>query len=117
MAMLCMGGGQAMSRAYMRRRLRNIAGRLLDRAYARQAAWWHGGVAPAEEAEALRLFVALTNWERAEGTPLEGILARLPPAMAEALCHTLRCQLKASDADEIYPDVCDYLGGQERNES
>lgn len=87
-----------MSQAQLRRRLRTVGERWLDHAYARLAAWWPRGVAPGEEAEVERLFVALTGWERAEGTPLAGILARLPVAMAEGIREQLRTALASREA-------------------
>jgi hypothetical protein len=98
-----------MSRVQMRRQIRQLSQRGRAEAYARLADWWHRGVASGEEEqEVLRQFVALTDWEHAEGTPLAGILRRLPAKMSEALWAVLRQLVDGSKAE------CDRTKGGDR---
>jgi hypothetical protein len=92
----------------MRRQMRQVGQRARAEAYARLAEWWHRGIEAGDEEEVIRAFSALTDWEHAEGTPLEGILRRLPARMAEALWEVLRQLVDASKAE------CDRTEGGDR---
>jgi hypothetical protein len=70
---------------------------------------WHRGIEAGDEEEVIRTFSALTDWEHAEGTPLEDILRRLPAKMAEARWEVLRQLVDASKPD------CDRTEGRERH--
>jgi hypothetical protein len=70
--------------------------------------WWHRGIEAGDEEEVIREFRALTDWEHAEGTPLEGILRRLPATMTAALWEALRQLVDASQAE------CDRTEGGDR---
>ena len=77
-------------------RLQRARRGLRDRVYARPAAFRRDGVRSAEEGAVLRVFCNPADWETAEGTPLEAVLARLPSEMAEGIRRGLGVILAAT---------------------
>jgi hypothetical protein len=68
-------------------------------ATARTPAWRPSGAAafsPPRKVRFLRVFCNLADWETAEGTPLEAVLARLPSEMAEGTRRGLGVILAAT---------------------
>jgi hypothetical protein len=76
---------------------------LRDLAYARLGASYSGVLNPAGEADVERPFREIVDWEAAEGTPLETILARLPPGLALELRRALSDALAAKVRGRTLP--------------
>jgi hypothetical protein len=87
----------------LRRRLHDSGRRLRDLAYARLAASFSGPLGPKGEAAAARAFRELVEWEAAQGTPLEAVLARLPQGPALELRRALSDALAAEGTGHTRP--------------
>jgi hypothetical protein len=92
-----------MSVQRLRRRVRETGRRLRDLAYRRLAALFSCDGGPTEEAVVERLFRDLIDWEAAEGTALEAVLARLPQGLALELRRALSDALAAEGRAHTRP--------------